>query len=325
MNRKNITLTLVIILVGATIGGGFVYLVSALGEGKNTDQNEKAITQSSAANSYIQSSSSSLVSSTESKIQSSSQAEVASSSIASKESFSKETGFVQKFSGWLGSNDITMELIFDKDKITGEYYNDYEQKKYRLVGSYDTEGTNQTGTISLEESDNNSKTGNILKLHTLKAAKFSNSKESADVYSTGTYNYASGVTAGLYYTNKLTTLSGFYNTNNNGSQYDLFISNDEQMTANYPIQKLEFEVAQLNTESQYDTLMLKRAESYYFTNENWKIPKDIKVGDKLSITGKIRDYLSTQTFGLSLDGQNDSSKWQPTSQGIFQITEVKKI
>jgi hypothetical protein len=324
MNRKNITLTFVIILVGALIGGGFVYLVSALSEGKNTDQNEKALTQSSVSNSSIQSSSSSLVSSTESKIKSSSQAEVASSSIVSKESLNRETGFVQKFSGWLGSDDIMMELIFDKDKITGEYYNNYEQKKYDLVGRYDTEGTNQTGTISLEEYDSNTKTGGILKFHTLKPAKFSNAKENADVFAPGTYNYASGVTAGVYYTNKIQALSGFYNTND-GPQFDLFISSDEKMTANYPSQKIEFEVAQLNTESQYDTLILKKADSYYFTNENWKIPKGIKIGDKLIITGKIRDYLSTQTFGLSLDGPSDTSKWQPTSQGIFQIVYVQKI
>jgi hypothetical protein len=196
MNRKNITLTLVIIVVGALIEGGFVYLVSALGEGKNTDQNEKALTQSSASNSSIQASSSSLVSSTESKIQSSSQLEVASSSTVSKESLNKETGFVQKFSGWLGSNDITMELIFDKNKITGEYYNSYEQKKYDLVGKYEAKN-NQSGIIYLDEYDD-AKTGNTISFHAFKAPYYANSETNKDFHDNKFYDYKGGVTTGIY-------------------------------------------------------------------------------------------------------------------------------
>lgn len=319
MNYKIIIYIITLTLFSAMIGGGAVYIATNYKTKPNTSEtttssesrlNSKVFSSSSLADTI---SSSSLISNSSSK-----------SAIVEPEE--KPTG--QKFTGWLGSTNIEMYLNFKQDKITGKYYNSYDKKWYTLDGVYQGNGNDQSGSISLSEFDGNLITGNFF-FGSTNPTKFSNQAESNiaynnnGMYGMGNSNY--GLPAGLYYTNKLNTLTGSY-SDKKGANYDLFVSATQADIDYFADQTKELKVLRIDSGNPGDTTMFEQNGKYYFTYEDWKIPKDTKVGDKLKITGKIRSFNNSQGIEIKpyID-QNNPNVYESTSQGIFQISDVKKI
>lgn len=218
-----------------------------------------------------------------------------------------------------------MYLNFKQDKITGKYYNSYDKKWYTLDGNY--QGNDQTGTINLSEYDDNLITGNF-SFNSTNPVKYANQQENNSAYNqNGMYGTSNlyGLPAGLYYTNKLNTMTGYY-SDKKGIGYDIFVSATTYDIDNFLDQTKDVKVVKLDSGNQGDTTMFEQNGKYYFTYEDWKIPKDIKIGDKLKITGKIRSYNNSQ--GLEIKpwtNEQNPGQYESTSQGIFQISEVKKV
>jgi hypothetical protein len=158
-------------------------------------------------------------------------------------------------------------------------------------------------------------------------AKFSNQKESNEVFNfngQGNYN-GYGIPAGLYYTNTLKTLSGYYN-DKKGLSFDLFVSANQSDIDYFTDITKEYKLARLDSGNQGDSTIFESNGNYYFTFEDWMLPKDLKVGDKVKITGRIRSYNNSQ--GVEIKpwvSPENPGQYESTSQGIFQISSAKKI
>jgi hypothetical protein len=318
MNYKTIIYILALTLVSAIIGGGAVYL-AVNSRGGNT-----SVSQSSNISEENQKVSSTQVTSN--------LVETSSSSPSVKETDKTEKSVIkldeekpvgQKFTGWLGSTNIEMYLDIKQDKITGKYYNSYDKKWYKLDGYF--QSNDQTGTINLNEYDGNLVVGNM-SFSSTNPAKFANSAENNAVYNNGFGGFNGyGIPAGLYYTNTLKTLSGYYN-DKKGLGYDLFVSANPADIDYFTDITKEYKVVKLDSGNQGDSAVFESNGSYYFTYEDWTLPKDMKVGDKLKITGKIRSYNNSQ--GVEIKpwvSPENQGQYESTSQGIFQIGSAKKI
>jgi hypothetical protein len=321
MNYKTIIYILTLTLVSAIIGGGAVYLATN-SRGKNNSLSESVNSSESVEKSSTVQTISSIV---EKQISSSAKLEeapVKTEKSTIKPDEEKPTG--QKFTGWLGSTNIEMYLDIKQDKITGKYYNSYDKKWYKLDGYF--QSNDQTGTINLNEYDGNLVNGN-LSFSSTNPAKFSNQKENNEVFGYngfGSFN-GYGIAAGLYYTNTLKTLSGYYN-DKKGLGYDLFVSTNPADIDYFTDITKEYKVVKLDSGNQGDSAVFESNGSYYFTYEDWMLPKDMKVGDKLKITGKIRSYNNSQ--GVEIRpwvSPENQGQYESTSQGIFQIGSAKKI
>jgi hypothetical protein len=318
MNYKIILYIITLSLLSMIIGGGAVYLLSNYNNKPNLSRSTtSANSQESITTSKVDSISSSSISNLNIS------SLVIQSSIAAASSTSEEKPIGQKFTGWLGSTNIEMYLTFKQDKITGKYYNSYDKKWYTLDGNYEIDYTNQYGRLNLNEYDGNLISGNI-GFNSQNAIQFSNQNESNTAYQNNNF-IGYSIPAGLYYTNKLNTLSGYY-SDKKGGNYDLFVSATQADIDYFIDQTKELKVLKLDSGNSGDTTIFEQNGRYYFTYEDWKIPKDIKVGEKLQITGKIRSYSSPQGIEIKpwVNEQNPNV-YESTSQGIFQISDVKKI
>jgi hypothetical protein len=316
MNYKIIIYILALTLVSAMIGGGAVYLATNSRGSSNSEKEETTKSSQSKKSSSVETSSTVETKASVSEAPKSKVAEV----VTPPEE--KPTG--QKFTGWLGSTNIEMYLNFKQDKITGKYYNSYDKKWYNLDGYYENNG--QNGNIRLVEYDNNILTGNISFVYP-NPLKFANNAENQSVnnqFGNG-YYMGWGIQAREYYTNTLKTLSGSY-SDNKFNYYDLFISTEPKDIDYFQDISKEYKVLKLDSGSQGDITMLESDGKYYFTFEDWKIPKDTKIDDKLMVSGKIRSFSSQQ--GIEIKpwiSEQQQGEYQQTNQGIFQISSVKKI
>jgi hypothetical protein len=316
MNYKIIIYVVTLTLFSAMIGGGAVYIATNNNKGKS---NISDISETISSSSKIEISSSSAAS------------EKTSSSSVSK-SLVKETVIVteekptgQKFTGWLGSTNIEMYLNFKQDKITGKYYNSYDKKWYTLDGVYRDNNmgqSGQTGSIELSEFDNNLITGN-LNFNLQNPTKYTNQSQQNSIYQNGN-DYAYGIPAGVYYTNTIKTMGGYYNDKKYGN-YDLFVSSNQADINVFTDKSIEVKVVKVDDGNNGSTTIFEQNGNYFFTFEDWKLPKDIKVGDKLKIIGKIRSYSSSQSIEIQPWKDTFPGVYESTSQGIFQITDLKKI
>jgi hypothetical protein len=317
MNYKIIIYIITLTLFSAMIGGGAVYI--ATNYKLKAPVNENSTTSESSSSSSKSLTNSSSIS--EDKNTSSSI--ISKSSEKEKALTPEEKPIGQKFTGWLGSTNIEMYLNFKQDKITGKYYNSYDKKWYTLDGNYEIDYTKQYGRININEYDNNLISGN-LGFNNQNPYKFVNQNEQNIANQNYTF-VGYSIPAGLYYTNTLRTLSGYY-SDKTGQSYDLFVSSTQSDIDNFIDETKELEVIKLDSGNPGEVTMFEQNGKYYFTYEDWKIPKDIKVGDKLKITGKIRSFNNPQGFEVKpwVNEQNPG-KYESTSQGIFQISDVKKI
>jgi hypothetical protein len=319
MNYKIILYIFTLVFFSAVIGGGAVYIFT---NSKTKPNISESLSSESSSSVSKTSSSSSVI-----DLKPSSTLAVSSSSKAViTEPEEKPTG--QKFTGWLGSTNIEMYLNFKQDKITGKYYNSYDKKWYTLDGNYRDNNNGQSGTIELNEYDGNLIVG-TLSFSSTNTRKFANMAENNSLNDQGYLgmNGSSFISlpAGQYYTNTIRTMTGYYSDKKYNS-YDLFVSSDQTDIDNFVEQTKDLKVAKLDSGNQGDSTMFEQNGKYYFTFEDWKIPKDIKIGDKLKITGKIRSYNNSQWIEIKpYTDQNNQGQSETTSQGIFQISDVKKV
>ena len=321
MNYKIILYIITLILFSTMIGGGAVYI--AINNKSKSILNETISSSESSSNvSKISSSSSSSANSiVEDKTLSSSSAK-SSAKVALNDTEEKLTG--QKFTGWLGSINIEMYLNFEKDKITGKYYNSYDKKWYKLDGIYRDNlmgQPGQSGSIELNEFDNNLITGN-LSFNTPNPVKFTNQNQQNGLFQNGN-NYTYGIPAGVYYTNSIKTMGGFYSDKKFG-QYDLFVSSNQSDIEDFTEKVIDVKVVKLDDGNPGNSTIFEQNGNYFFTYEDWKA-KDLKIGDKVKITGKIRSFNNPQSLEVQPWKDNIPGIYESTSQGIFQISDVKKL
>jgi hypothetical protein len=315
MNYKTLVYIISLIVFSALIGGGAVYIATNNKSKPNPDQGSNTSISSSPATSVN--------STIDEKISSSS---LIKSSALTSSSVEKPEG--QKFTGWLGSTNIEMYLDFKQDKITGKYYNSYDKKWYTLDGNYRDNNNGQSGTVELNEYDGNLITG-TLSFGSTNPRKFANMAENNSLNDQGYLGMGgssfTSLPAGQYYTGTIRTMTGFYYDKKQNS-FDLFVSSDQTDIDNFVDQTKDLKVVRLDTGNPGDATLFEQNGKYYFSYEDWKIPKDTKVGDKLRITGKIRSYNNSQWIEVKpyID-QNNQGQNETTSQGIFQISEAKKV
>jgi hypothetical protein len=321
MNYKIILYIITLTLFSAMIGGGAVYLATNY-KGKPSVNENSESSETSSSSTKVTTSSSSL---SDDKTNFSSAINKSSTKETIADSEEKPTG--QKFTGWLGSTNIEMYLNFKQDKITGKYYNSYDKKWYTLDGNYEVDQLNQSGIIRLNEFSDGLINGDIM-FSTFNSPVMQNSEEQQRVYNSGLYNYSGGISAGLYYNNKIKTLAGFYREKiYTGKEYDMFVSANQADIDNFVEVTKELTIVNLKNPELYQQVMFEKEGKYYFTYEDWKIPKDIKKGDKVKVIGKLRSYVNPVSFNLNEPTGNDYSnvKSEGSNQGFFQISDVKKI
>lgn len=306
------------------IGGGAVYIATNNKSKSILSETTSSSEQNSNTSKTFSSSNASNNSVVEDKTLSSSSTK-SSAKIATNDSEEKPTG--QKFTGWLGSTNIEMYLNFKQDKITGKYYNSYDKKWYTLDGNYEIDQLNQSGVIRLNEFSDGLINGDIM-FSTFNPPVMQNSEDQQKVYNSGLYNYSGGISAGIYYNNKIKTLAGFYREKvYTGKEYDMFVSANQIDIDNFVEVSKELKVVNLKNSELYQQVMFEKDGKYYFTYEDWKMPKDIKKGDKVIVTGKLRSYVNPVSFSLNEPIGNDYSnvKSEGSNQGFFQISSVKII
>jgi hypothetical protein len=321
MNYKTIIYILALTLVSAIIGGTAVYL-AINSRGKNNSVSETVNSFESLKESSAVKAISSIVEKPISSSAKLEEAPVKTEKSVIKLDEEKPTG--QKFTGWLGSTDIEMYLNFKQDKITGKYYNSYDKKWYNLDGVYRDNimgQPGQSGSIELNEFDGNLITGS-LSFNVQNPTKFTNQNEQNNLYQGG-FNYVYGIPAGVYYTNTIKTMGGYYSDKKFGN-YDLFVSSVPADIDNFVERKLEAKVIKLDDGMSGNSTFFEQNGNYFFSYEDWMF-KDLKVGDKVSIIGKIRSFNNSQSLEVQPWKDNNPGIYESTSQGIFQITDVKKI
>ncbi len=326
MNYKIIFYIGTLAIISAIIGGGAVYVFT-----NNKNINSKTETSTSNITEPNSSSVKTFANSTiEQKISSISSLTIPStlspkSAIAElDENLEKPAG--QKFVGWLGSTNIEMYLNFKQDKITGKYYNSFDKKWYTLDGVFRDynmgQQTGQMGTIELNEFNNNLITGS-LSFNLQNPAKYTNQNQQNNLYQNN-YSYSYGIPAGVYYTNSIKTMAGNYSDKKNAN-YDLFVSYEPADIADFVDKSIEVKVVKLDDGNIGNATIFEQNGNYFFTFEDWKV-KDFKVGDKIKITGKIRSFINSQSFETKpFVDPNNQGQYESTSQGIFQISDVKKV
>ena len=121
-------------------------------------------------------------------------------------------------------------------------------------------------------------------------------------------------------------MGGYYTEKNSSTNsYDIFVSAEPADIADFTDKVIEAKVAKLDDGNPFNSTIFEQNSNYYFTYEDWKT-KDLKVGDKVKITGKIRSFNTAQVIELKpyID-QDNPGIFESTSAGIFQISDIKKI
>jgi hypothetical protein len=301
MSQKTIIIAMIAVLFGLFSGGAIVYQFT------NKSNKQIANNTSSSNSSYMQSEQNS-----EKNIISSSSVKSSNSSAESSKDTSKPKIEGTKFLGWIGSMDTEVYLNFDKDKITGKYYNNIDKKWFDLGGSYTANPDKTSGTIQLDEFDGGLVTGKMYFSGIDNPNIFNEADSQKQVFN----NYVYGVSAGNYYNKTFTKLIGVY-TDVKNNPNDIYIYSNEADFKN--VQPITKTLTYFKTDG--DSVFLNDGNNYYFTNELWKLPKDLKQGDKIKVTGKLRNYNMIKYFTI----KENPFEGQQTNQGFFQITKVEKI
>jgi hypothetical protein len=301
MSQKTIIIAMVAVLFGLFSGGAIVY--------QFTNKSNKPI-----ASNVSSPSSSSLLSQqvSEKSSLSSSSSVVSSSSTDSSKEDTKPKIEGTKFLGWIGSMETEVYLNFNKDKITGKYYNNIDKKWFDLGGSYNANPDKTSGTIQLDEFDNGLVTGKIY----FSGIENPNIFNETDSQKQNINNNFYGVSAGVYYNKTFSKLIGTYTDVKNNFN-DIYIYSSETDYKN--VQPITKTLTYFKADG--DSIFLNDGANYYFTNESWKLPKDLKLGDKIKVTGKLRNYNMIKYFTI----KEDPFEGQQTNQGFFQITKAEKL
>jgi hypothetical protein len=301
MSQKTIIIAMVAVLFGLFSGGAIVY--------QFTNKSNKPI-----ASNVSSPSSSSLLSQqvSEKSSLSSSSLVVSSSSTDSSKEDTKPKIEGTKFLGWIGSMETEVYLNFNKDKITGKYYNNIDKKWFDLGGSYNANPDKTSGTIQLDEFDNGLVTGKIY----FSGIENPNIFNETDSQKQNINNNFYGVSAGVYYNKTFSKLIGTYTDVKNNFN-DIYIYSSETDYKN--VQPITKTLTYFKADG--DSIFLNDGANYYFTNESWKLPKDLKLGDKIKVTGKLRNYNMIKYFTI----KEDPFEGQQTNQGFFQITKAEKL
>lgn len=296
---------MIAVLFGLFSGGAIVYQFTSksnkLALKNNSSESIIAIENSqNTEKSISSSSSSSSITTTISSI----------SSESSKES-TKPKIEGTKYSGWIGSMDTEVFLNFDKDKITGKYYNNIDKKWFELSGNYNSTPDKTSGTIELSEFDGGLVTGKMY-FSGIDNPNIFKEADSQKQFINSVY----GVSAGNYYNKSFKKLVGIY-TDIKNNPNDIYIYASESEMKN--VQPITKTLSYFRTDG--DSAYLNDGDNYYFTNELWKLPKDLKQGDKIKVTGKLRNYNMTKYFTI----KDNPFEGQQTNQGFFQIIKAEKI
>lgn len=302
MTQKTIIVAIIAILFGLFAGGGIVY--------QFTNKSNKSTIKNTISESSILSESVQTEKTNSSVTNSSSNSNSSSVAESSKEALKPKIEGT-KYSGWIGSMDTEVYLNFDKDKISGKYYNNIDKKWFDLAGNYNSTPDKTSGTIELSEFDGGLVTGKMY----FSGIDNSNIFKEADSQKQ-MYNYTYGVSAGNYYNKTFTKLVGIY-TDIKNNPNDIYIYASEAEMKN--VQPITKTLSYFKIDN--DTAFMNDGENNYFTNELWKLPKDLKQGDKIKVIGKLRNYNMTKYFTV----KENPFEGQQTNQGFFQITSATKL
>jgi hypothetical protein len=302
MSQKTIIIAILSILFGLFSGGAIVYQFTAKSNSQLVNYTK---------NSSSPSSKSEIIS--EKSTSSSSFNSVATSSITVESTKDNNNSKVEgtKFLGWIGSMETEVYLNFEKDKVNGKYYNNIDKKWFDLGGSYTANPDKTSGVIQLDEFDNGLITGKMYFSGIENPNIFNETDSQKQLYNN---NY--GVSAGNYYNKTFTKLIGIY-TDVKNNPNDIYIYSNEADFKN--VQPITKNLTYFKADG--DSIFMNDGANYYFTNETWKLPKDLKQGDKIKVTGKLRNYNMIKYFNI----KEEPYEGQQTNQGFFQITKVEKL
>jgi hypothetical protein len=303
MSQKTVIIAMLAILFGLFAGGGIVYQFTR----QNSLQPNKTT---------ISAKSEAPKSETETSAVSSNSANSTSVSTNSSKVADKPKPEGTRLIGWIGSVDTEVYLNFDKDRVTGKYYNNIDKKWFELSGSYNATPDKTTGVVELSEYDGGLVTGKM----SFSAIENSNIFNTNDASNLPFQNY--GVSAGNYYNKTFSKLVGTYtDVNNNPNDIYLYL-NEDNFKMVQPINRtLSYIKTEPSNSFETATAFFQDGEKYFFSKEIWKLPADLKSGDKVKITGKLRNYNWTKSITL----KQDPYEGQSTNQGFFQITKVEKV
>jgi hypothetical protein len=305
MSQKTIIIAMVAILFGLFSGGAIVYQFTNKSN-KQVNNAETSSSSSSAQSEQI---------SEKSNLSSVNSSSATVSSPISESSKDSQKPKIEgtKFLGWIGSMETEVYLNFDKDKITGKYYNNIDKKWFDLSGSYTANPDKTSGTVQLDEFDGGLVTGKMYFSGIDNPNIFNEADSQKQVFN---YNTTYGVSAGNYYNKTFTKLIGIY-TDVKNNPNDIYIYSNEADFKN--VQPITKTLSYFKADG--DSVFLNDGANYYFTNESWKLPKDIKQGDRIKVTGKLRNYNMIKYFTI----KENPYEGQQTNQGFFQITKAEKL
>lgn len=293
---------MVAILFGLFAGGGIVY--------QFTNKSSKQISQSPSVEKSIATS----VSSTNTLA--SSTVAISSTSTDSSKVAEKPKIEGTKFLGWIGSIETEVYLNFDKDKVTGKYYNNIDKKWFDLAGNYNSTPDKTSGTIELSEFDGGLVTGKM-NFSGIENPNVFNQNDAQLPFQT-----VYGVSAGNYYNKTFTKLVGSYTDVKNNPNDIYLYTNETEFKSIQPITRtLTYFKTEPANPSETETVFMQEGDKYFFTKEVWKLPRDLKAGDKVKITAKLRNYSWTKYFTV----KQEPYEGQQTNQGFFQISKADKL
>ncbi len=210
-----------------------------------------------------------------------------------------------KFIGWVGSQNAELDLTFDKEKITGKYRDLLARTENEVTGSlqyFNFNNANNTGTqttakvgqIELDETKNGLVKGHF----------------SIRIESPG--SNIEGIPLEVYKNKTFAVWNGTYKASDSDLAFDLYLATDQNKVKNWSEQTIK---GTLVIDSGLGNYFVQTDSGTYFSRESWQF-KDRKTGDKVEITGKVRDYFEKRYYYW--ENQNLETK-----KGIFNITKIK--
>jgi hypothetical protein len=212
-----------------------------------------------------------------------------------------------KLIGWVGSQNAELNLTFDKEKITGKYSDLYARTETDVVGTFQyynayngngMGGLSQQTTAKIGQIELDEVKGGLVKGHF-----------SVKIESPG--NNIEGIPLEIYKNKSFSVWSGSYKASDSELAYDLYLGTDATKIKNWEEKTIKGTLV-IDTNGTY---FVQTDTGTYFSRESWQF-KDRKTGDKIEITGKVRDYFEKRYFYY--DNQNLETK-----KGIFNITKIK--
>lgn len=304
MSKKTWIIATLGLLFGLISGGGIVYSLSPKQNSKLASLSQS----SSSVGSQFSSSSASQIS----------QIIVSSSIAAISKVQLEQNSLSQRLFGWIENDIVSTDLVFDNNKISGQFRNSTKSIKYDLTGVYLPEQTK----IEFDIFENSLFSGKY-EFYPQKLYKIQNQDE----YNSASQQHKSENFNSSYNPAKQTNIKliGFTTTNGFHTAEVQLFSQDEYDKFNSRTRTLIFrgiDKSTLTNKFLIPTAYFEDDGYYYFTNEVSGPVNGLTDGELVKITSRLR--LSSQIHSYSKTEDIYDEQF-PTNTNLFDITSIEKL